>query len=187
MRRGNLYWIIHIDRILLTQTRIPCRNLNGFMICIAGILVYPYWRCSVSSSPRKAIPAIRSPYTVYSASLVTHPRPLLPRRLMCRSPMIPPVQIGVKWQMDVKYVPPSCYTGDMPQKFYQYTVIDEASRERFLYPYLEQTSFSTVDFLQRAIRYFATSPKSCKRTMGQSLLILPRRTELIRWMSFARS
>ena len=48
-----------------------------------------------------------------------------------------PVLIGVKWQMDVKYVPTACYTGHVPQKFYQYTVIDKASRERFLYPYLK--------------------------------------------------
>ena len=77
-----------------------------------------------------------------------------------------PDQIGVKWQMDVKYVPTSCYTGDMPQKFYQYTVIDEASRERFLYPYLEQTSFSTVDFLQRAIRYFGYQPQILQTDNG---------------------
>ncbi|MCH3959620.1 MAG: DDE-type integrase/transposase/recombinase [Selenomonas sp.] len=77
-----------------------------------------------------------------------------------------PDQIGVKWQMDVKYVPTACYTGDMPQKFYQYTVIDEASRERFLYPYLEQTSFSTVDFLQRAIRYFGYQPQILQTDNG---------------------
>ena len=77
-----------------------------------------------------------------------------------------PDQIGVKWQMDVKYVPTSCYTGDMSQKFYQYTVIDEASRERFLYPYLEQTSFSTVDFLQRAIRYFGYQPQILQTDNG---------------------
>ena len=86
---GNLGWIIHIDRILLTKTRIPCRNLNGFMIYIDGILVYPYWRCSASSSHRKAILAIRSPYTVSSVSFATHPSLLLPKRLMYRSPMIP--------------------------------------------------------------------------------------------------
>ena len=38
----------------------------------------------------------------------------------------------LKWQMDVKYVPKACYTGNYPDKFYQYTVIDEASRERFI-------------------------------------------------------
>lgn len=31
-----------------------------------------------------------------------------------------PKQIGMKWQLDVKYVPAACYTGSIPQKFYQY-------------------------------------------------------------------
>ena len=51
-----------------------------------------------------------------------------------------PTELGVKWQLDVKYVPNACYSGTVTQKFYQYTVIDEASRERFLYPYMEQSS-----------------------------------------------
>ena len=50
-----------------------------------------------------------------------------------------PTALGVKWQMDVKHVPIACYTGQVPQKFYQSTVIDEASRERFIYPYMEQS------------------------------------------------
>lgn len=77
-----------------------------------------------------------------------------------------PVLIGVKWQMDVKFVPTACYTGYVPQKFYQYTVIDEASRERFLYPYMEQSSFSTVDFLKRAIRYFGYQPQILQTDNG---------------------
>ncbi len=48
--------------------------------------------------------------------------------------------------------------GTIPQKFYQYTVIDEASRERFLYPYMEQSSYSTIDFLKRAMTYFRYQP-----------------------------
>lgn len=46
-----------------------------------------------------------------------------------------PKALSIKWQMDVKYVPRSCYVGKAPEKFYQYTMIDEASRERFIYPY----------------------------------------------------
>ena len=65
-----------------------------------------------------------------------------------------PTQLGVKWQMDVKYIPFVCYSGSVPQKFYQYTVIDEASRKRFIFPYMEQSSYSTIDFLKRAIIYF---------------------------------
>lgn len=70
-----------------------------------------------------------------------------------------PIDIGVKWQMDVKYVPKECYSGTNPDKFYQYTIIDEASRERFIYPYKEQFSYSTIDFVKRAIIYFGYQPK----------------------------
>ena len=35
-----------------------------------------------------------------------------------------PTNIGIKWQMDVKVVPKQCYVGQIPDKFYQYTVID---------------------------------------------------------------
>lgn len=77
-----------------------------------------------------------------------------------------PVELGIKWQMDVKYVPTVCYTGSVPQKFYQYTVIDEASRERFLYPYMEQTSYSTCDFLKKAITYFKYKPEILQTDNG---------------------
>ena len=77
-----------------------------------------------------------------------------------------PTDIGVKWQMDVKYVPKQCYSGQIPQKFYQYTVIDEASRERFIYPYMEQSSYSTIDFLKRAILYFGYKPKILQTDNG---------------------
>lgn len=40
-----------------------------------------------------------------------------------------PLNIGMKWQLDVKHVPKCCYVGQLPDKFYQYTLIDEASRE----------------------------------------------------------
>lgn len=60
--------------------------------------------------------------------------------------------------MDVKYVPNACYSGKDRQKFYQYTVIEKASRKRFLYAYEEQSSFSTVDFFKRAIVFFGYAP-----------------------------
>lgn len=77
-----------------------------------------------------------------------------------------PTKLGIKWQMDVKYVPTACYSGSVPQKFYQYTVIDEASRERFIYPYMEQSSYSTVDFLKRAIIYFGYQPQILQTDNG---------------------
>jgi transposase InsO family protein len=69
-----------------------------------------------------------------------------------------PTELGVKWQMDVKYVPSACYVGTDGEKFYQYTMIDEASRERFIFPYKEQSSYSTVDFVKRAIVFFGYAP-----------------------------
>ena len=77
-----------------------------------------------------------------------------------------PEDIGVKWQMDVKYVPKPCYVGQYENEFYQYTVIDEASRERFIYPYQEQSSYSTVDFIKRAIAYFGYTPKCIQTDNG---------------------
>lgn len=79
-----------------------------------------------------------------------------------------PEYLGQKWQLDVKYVPRSCYTDSVPKddKYYQYTVIDEASRERFIYPYKEQSSYSTIDFIKRAIVYFGYKPKCIQTDNG---------------------
>lgn len=85
-----------------------------------------------------------------------------------------PAHLGVKWQMDVKYVPSAFYSGQVPQKFYQYTVIDEASRERFLYPYMEQSSYSTIDFLKRAISYFGYKPQILQTDNGSEFTHLKK-------------
>ena len=78
-----------------------------------------------------------------------------------------PTDIGIKWQLDVKVIPKQCYVGQLPDKFYQYTVIDEASRERFIYPYKEQSSYSTIDFIKRAITYFGYKPETMQTDNGQ--------------------
>lgn len=77
-----------------------------------------------------------------------------------------PTELGKKWQMDVKYVPTACYVGTDGEKFYQYTMIDEASRERFIYPYRENSSHSTVDFVKRAIAYFGYVPEVIQTDNG---------------------
>lgn len=77
-----------------------------------------------------------------------------------------PKEIGIKWQMDVKYVPSACYVGSDGEKFFQYTMIDEASRERFIYAYKEQSSDSTIDFVQRAIIYFGYGPETIQTDNG---------------------
>ena len=85
-----------------------------------------------------------------------------------------PTELGVKWQMDVKHVPAACYSGSVPQKYYQYTVIDEASRERFIYPYMEQTGYSTVDFLKRAILYFGYKPQILQTDNGSEFTYITK-------------
>jgi transposase InsO family protein len=68
--------------------------------------------------------------------------------------------------MDVKFVPKACYVGEYENAFFQYTVIDEASRERFIYPYRELSSYSTVDFIKRAVEYFGYKPKIIQTDNG---------------------
>ena len=77
-----------------------------------------------------------------------------------------PTELGVKWQMDVKYVPTACYVGADGERFYQYSIIEEASRERFIYAYKEQSSYSTIDFVKRAIRYFGYAPAQIQTDNG---------------------
>lgn len=70
-----------------------------------------------------------------------------------------PEMFAVKMQMDVKVVPKKCKRGEFKhEKDFQYTMIDEATRERFIYPYKEQSTYSTVDFLKRAFVYFGYLP-----------------------------
>lgn len=56
-------------------------------------------------------------------------------------------------QMDVKVVPRKCIA-DKKLKLYQYTAIDEYTRLRFLYGYEEQSTYSSADFAERAVKWF---------------------------------
>ena len=76
------------------------------------------------------------------------------KRPYLAKPYNTPEKPGIKWQLDVKHVPKKYYTGDIPERFYQYTVIDEASRERFIYPFLEQSSYSTIQFIETTMKDF---------------------------------
>ena len=77
-----------------------------------------------------------------------------------------PETIGEKWQMDVKYIPKVCDSRKEKEQYYQYTVIEEASRKRFIYAYKEQSSYSTTDFLERAITFFGYAPKTLQTDNG---------------------
>lgn len=60
---------------------------------------------------------------------------------------------GQRVQIDVKVVPRACIT-DPDLRLFQYTAIDEFSRLRFLWAYEEQSTYSSADFLQRAVKWF---------------------------------
>ena len=79
-----------------------------------------------------------------------------------------PKKIGEKWQIDVKYVPQECKLINISKdkKYYQYTCIDEASRERYLYWYEEQTPENTVDFIKRSQKYYGYKPKEIQTDNG---------------------
>ena len=84
-----------------------------------------------------------------------------------QQPYFPTVILGQKWQLDLKYVPKECYLGELAyEKFYQYTIIDEATRERFIYAYNEHSGWSTVDFIKRAIAYFGYMPHTIQTDNG---------------------
>lgn len=78
-----------------------------------------------------------------------------------------PQMFGHKWQMDVKYVPLQCdLTTKNKIRYYQYTMIDEATRERFLFAYPALGSQITVDFVKRAIVYFGYVPLKIQTDNG---------------------
>lgn len=78
-----------------------------------------------------------------------------------------PEFLGEKMQLDVKYVPRECNANlSDDYRYYQYTIIDEASRERFIYAYKEHSSYSSIDFLYRAICYFGYIPKTIQTDNG---------------------
>lgn len=78
-----------------------------------------------------------------------------------------PTVVGEKMQLDVKFVPKNCYTGKDTEKFYQYTIIDEASRQRFIYAFNEHSGYSSVEFLKRAFIYFGYIPKTIQTDNGR--------------------
>ena len=79
-----------------------------------------------------------------------------------------PKMIGEKWQIDVKYVPKSCASTaiSIDKRFYQYTCIDEASRERFLYWYDSANPSNTIDFIKRCILYYEYKPLEIQTDNG---------------------
>jgi len=62
---------------------------------------------------------------------------------------------GQRGQIDVKFVPAACLTGEAEgQKFYQYTFIDEYSRFRYLEAFEEHSTYSSAVFLRHVVEKF---------------------------------
>lgn len=76
--------------------------------------------------------------------------------------------------MDVKYVSTTCCEGKDGQKFYQYTILEEATRERFIYPYMKQSSYSTMDFVKITITYFGYAPDEMETDNGAEFTCLSK-------------
>lgn len=76
---------------------------------------------------------------------------------------------GEKMQMDVKYVPTECLTESLKNKgkrYYQWTIIDEATSLRYLYWYDSKDAENTVDFVKRARKYFPFEIKKIQTDNG---------------------
>lgn len=70
-----------------------------------------------------------------------------------------PKMIGEKWQIDVKFVPHECKNREViSQNFYQFTIIDECSRKRFLYFTNEHSMYESSVALEKAIKFFGYHP-----------------------------
>ena len=61
---------------------------------------------------------------------------------------------GERVQIDVKVVPRKCIA-DPELRLFQYTAIDEFTRLRFLAAYPEQSTYSSADFLQKVVKWYA--------------------------------
>jgi len=83
-----------------------------------------------------------------------------------------PRHIGEKIQVDVKFVPKKCHIGNALKKFnekgrlYQYTAIDEATREVFVYAYQTKCSETSADFVDRLIAHYGYVPKKIQTDNG---------------------
>lgn len=97
-------------------------------------------------------------------------RPAKDMKRYIPKPYHTPEMLGVKMQMDVKYVPVSCFKGEVVHKgddeYFQYTMLDEATRERFIFPYKEHNVTSTLDFVKRAIVFFGYIPERIQTDNG---------------------
>ena len=64
---------------------------------------------------------------------------------------------GERIQIDVKYVPQKCMSNELKEleeKYYQYTAIDEYTRQRVLWASKEHSTYASTEFLEIIIKKF---------------------------------
>ena len=69
-----------------------------------------------------------------------------------------------------KYISKQCYSGKDNRKFYQYTVIDEASREIVIYPYMNILVILLLILSNALLSTLVTNLKLFKQTTVLNLL-----------------
>ena len=120
----------------------------------------------------------RNPVTLYRYLRKSKLKSFFKRKPYKPKPYDTPVAIGVKCQMDVKYVPLECYSGNGAcERYYQYTFLDEATRKRYIRAYKEQSQDSTVDFVLRALRFFGYVPLTIQTDNGGEFCFLKGETK----------
>jgi transposase InsO family protein len=73
---------------------------------------------------------------------------------------------GQRIQIDVKYVPTNCLCKElqeMGERYYQYTAIDEFTRQRVLWASKEHSTYASTKFLEHIVRVFKY-PIECVQT-----------------------
>lgn len=64
---------------------------------------------------------------------------------------------GQRIQVDVKYVPLECLTQELrkrKERYFQYTAIDEYSRQRYIWFSKEKTTYASKEFVERLVKHF---------------------------------
>lgn len=77
-----------------------------------------------------------------------------------------PAERGEKWQMDVKHVPAACYSGSVQKNIISIPLLTKHRGNALSAPYMEQSSYSSIYFLRRAIACFGYKPKILQADNG---------------------
>ena len=116
----------------------------------AGLVVF--WVKLIQRGYKRSIPAL---WRVLKRLTLLPVKPPNPKYIA--KPYEKMLYPGQRVQIDVKVVPKSCIVPNadgLQERFYQYTAIDEHSRFRFIMAFKEQSTYSSVQFLNTLIKAF---------------------------------